>query len=696
MMEERSFFYRYCIVIPTSYPKIIQYLETVLKQNDYDVQSFEEKKKKYICLSQNNENRMLQEAESLKLKKPTNISREEEATLKTYLDQRIIDLEKYQDFKTNKLDDYIPPKIYFDLYNINEKNKEKNKRYGFGLFTESEMLQIEKSILEKIEINDVAKFSELLEEEIKKNTSIQNKLLEELSLTKNKKQLIDEKSLFDTLVNYNIIIDYMPLHISDFSGKMYKKFLSLNTPYNLARSYLNDDVALYLAWTYHYTKSVLFPAILSLIVFILSKIVSDEKAEILYMIYALGVTVWVQFFIIYWHRTESVLKVEWGNDTDEYEKEDKRKDFVGEIKRSIITGKYELRYSHKKKFINYLVSSSITFIFIAFALFINIISLNLRALIPQNHQKYLHMPRYRKYANKKQLFEVGNTASKLIIPVKNIILVIFGIFFDKVNIFLTNYENHKSNTHYNNSYIIKKFIFESINYFFDIFYIAFAINDLNETTNTIKSFLYMNEILRIITETAFPLIKSTIYASIFKDNQNEKRLIQGEKIDKNEVLRQFSFAKFNSYYEYYPLIQEFCYLTLFACCAPLTPILLLFTNSLEIRSDSTKICLVTRRPEVIRKKNIGAWKYIIECIGIMSIFTNIMFCYLYNQTIGKTKYTILTFTFWEHLLIFFIVILRFFFPLTAKWVRIYKLRKAHKERNSEANNEENIIVKLEE
>ena len=684
-MEERSFFYRYCIVIPTSYPKIIQYLETVLKQNDFDVQSVEEKKKKYICLSQNNEKRMLEEAQSLKLKKPTNLSKEDEATLQTYLDQRIIDLEKNQDFKTSKLKDFIPPKIYHDLYNIDEKNKEKNKRYGFGLFTENEMLQIEKSILEKIEINDVAKFSELLTEEIKKDKSIKNKLLEELSLTKNKKQLIDEHSLFDTLVNYKIIIDYFPLHISDFGSKIYNKMLALNTPYNLARSYLNDDVALYLAWTSHYTKFVLIPAIVSLIVFILAKILSNEKAEILYMTYALGVTVWVQFFIIYWHRTESVLKVEWGNDSNEYEKEDKRKDFVGEVKRSVITGKYELRYSHKKKFINYLISSSITLIFISIAFLINIISLNLRALIPQNHQKYLHMPKYRKYANKKQIFEVGSTPSKFIIPVKNILLTILGIIFDKVNIILTNYENHKSNTHYNNSYIIKKFIFESINYFFDIFYIAFAINDLNETTNTIKSLLYMNEIMRIISETAFPLIKNIIYASILSDKQNEKRLIQGEKIDKKEILRQSRFSKFNSYDEFYPLIQEFCFLTLFACCAPLTPIILLFTNNLEIRSDITKICLVTRRPEAVRKKNIGAWKYIIEFIGIMSIFTNIMFCYLYNQTIGKTKYSIITFTFWEHLLIFFIVVLRFFFPLTAKWVRIYKLRKAHKERNFENN-----------
>lgn len=678
-MEERSFFYRYCIVIPTSYPKSIQFLETVLKQNNFDIQSFEDKKKKYICLSQNNEKRMLEEAESLRLKKPKNTPLGDEEILKTYLDQRIINLEKNESFKANKVNEFLPQDIYYDLYDIDKKNKDNNKRYGLGLFTENEMLAIEKSILENIPIEDVAKFSELISEEGKKDSNfIENKLLKELSLKKNKKPLVDENSLFETLINYHIIVDHFPLHISNFAQSINMKMLSLNTPYNLARSYLNDDVALYFAWTYHYTKFVSIPAITSLIIFLLAKIFK-KKAEMLYMFYALGVTVWVQFFIIYWNRTESALKVEWNNDSKEYEKEDKRKEFVGEIKRSIITGKYELHYSHKKKFINYLVSCSVTFVFICIALLINVISLNLRALIPENRHKFLSMPRYKKYSNKKRIFESGSTASQLITPVKNIILTVLGIVFDKVNRLLTDYENHKSNAHYNNSYILKKFIFESINYFFDILYIAFALNDLNETTNTIKSFLYLNEVMRIVAETVLPLLKNMIYMGAIKDKENEKRLIQGEKIDNNEILKQSKFSKFNSFDEFYPLIQEFCFLTLFACCAPLTPILLLLTNSLEIRSDITKICLVTRRPEAVKKKNIGAWKYIIEFIGIMSIFTNIMFCYLYNHTIGETKYSMLTFTLFEHLLIFFIVILRFFFPLTAYWVRIYKLRKAHRE-----------------
>ena len=74
------------------------------------------------------------------------------------------------------------------------------------------------------------------------------------------------------------------------------------------------------------------------------------------------------------------------------------------------------------------------------------------------------MPKYRKYSEKNNVLEVGSPASNLIVPVKNLILTLLGMVFDKVNRILTDFENHKRNSDYNNSYIIKKVIFESINY----------------------------------------------------------------------------------------------------------------------------------------------------------------------------------------------------------------------------------------
>ena len=677
-MEERSFYYRYCIVIPTSFSKMYQYVEECLKSYDFSIQSFDERKKKYICIGQKNEKRILEQAENLKIKKPKN--NPEKDSENSILDKRIIDLENKEYFKNKNFNDYVPNKEYYDLYYDLSKNKkdednENNKRYGLGLFTESEMLYIEKSILENIPITDIAKFKELLLETNKKN----------------KNNLIYENSLFDTLINCHIILDHFPLHISDLSNKLSKKIITMKAtmPYNLLRSYLNDEIALYFCWIEHYTKFLTIPALISIIVFLLSKIVSKKINEILYIIYAFGIIIWVQFFIVFWNRKESELKVLWDNDNMEYENENKRKEFVGEIRKSIITGKDELYYPEKKKLINYSISGGITLLFISFALFIHIISLNLRLLIPDERKSYLLMPRYKKFGREKL---EKNSLTKLIVPIKNIILGIFGAIFDKVNKYLTNKENHRSKTHHYNSYIIKKFIFESLNYFFDMFYIAFALSNLNETTETIKSFLYLNEILRIMTELIIPLIKNMIYTGNIKEKEdlNETRLMLDKNVDKKEILKQANFLIFNPYYEYYPLIQEFCFMTLFAFCVPLTPILLFITNNIEMRSDYTKVCLITRRPEVIKKKNIGAWKYIIEFIGIMSIITNVMFCYLYNFTNGETKYSMITFTLWEHFLILIIVIFRFFFPLSSQWVRIYKARKFFKGRESFIKQEKNL------
>ena len=694
-MEERSFYYRYCIIMPISCPKIYQYLEDTLKLYDFDVQNFDQKKKKYILISQKNEQRILKEAETLKIKKPKNKKNIESNNDLLELDQRIIDLEKKEYFKVKDFNEYYPSQSFYDLYDINNKkesSENNNKRYGLGLFTESEMIYIEKSILENIPITDMKKFDELLSEEGKKDSFIKKILTQELHLNlkkKTKKPLIEENSLFNTLINYKIIIDHFPLHISNISHKLNKKFFSLKIPHKLIQNYLNDEVAIYFYWVDHYTKFIAIPAILSLFIFLFSKFLSNKNAEILHIFYALGMTIWAQFFIIFWNRKESELRVMWDNDSMEYEKEDKRKEFVGEIKKSIITGKYELYYPEKKKYINYAISVFITLIFISLAVFINVASLNLRNLIPEQditrnknhhkHYKFMAMPKLQNFRKKKL---ENKTLSGLIIPIKNILLGILGIIFDKVNIFLTDYENHKSKTYYYNSYIYKKFIFESLNFFFDIFYIAFALNNLQETTNTIKSLLYLNEIIRILFETVFPFIKNMIFIGTVKDKEveNETRLILGKEIDKKEILKQAKFEKFNPFKEYYPLIQEFCFVTLFASCAPLAPILILFTNSFEIKSDFTKFCFVAKRPEPLKKNNIGAWKYIIEFIGIMSIITNILFCYLYNKNYGDYKYDVFTFTIWEHFLIGFILVLRLVYPNVTGWVKIYRMRKFFRRR----------------
>ena len=417
-------------------------------------------------------------------------------------------------------------------------------------------------------------------------------------------------------------------------------------------------------------------------------LIKGEKAELFNSLYALGMTIWVQFFIIFWNRKESAYKILWDNDSKEYDKEDKRKEFMGDMKKDLITGKDELLYSEKKQFINYLTSLGVTLIFIFIAVYINVVSLNIRGLISEEKHPFLVITKYKREKSEKK----GSSLYPLLI--KGIFLSMLGNSYNKVNQILTENENHRSKTHYYNSYIIKKFIFESLNYFFDIIYIAFALKDLKETSNTIHVYFYLRKYFRIIWEFAFPFIKDIFCMKAedakekekekeeekAKEIKNEKRFILGEPIDQKEVIEQYGYRKFNSFSEYYPLIQEFCFLTLFASRAALAPLLILINNDFEIKSNLEKFCSNIRRPEVTKKRNIGAWKYIIEFIGIMSILSNIMFCYLYNDTFGETKYSLFSFILGEHILLLIIIALRFFIPQNESWIRIYKLRKFFRRR----------------
>ena len=81
---EKSFFYRYCLVLDSSKVELINYLTSILKENDFDVQELEIENKtnliksenkpnhKLLLLSQTSEKRILLEAQIRKVRRLTN------------------------------------------------------------------------------------------------------------------------------------------------------------------------------------------------------------------------------------------------------------------------------------------------------------------------------------------------------------------------------------------------------------------------------------------------------------------------------------------------------------------------------------------------------------------------------------------------------------------------------------------------
>lgn len=673
MMEEKSFFYRYCIIIPENYLKICNLFIELLKKNNFDVQSFTDNKKIYLCLSQTNEENIFKMAEKLHLYKKTNLT--EPKIEKLNLPKQIIELEKEKPFKYNEKEIFIPDKNYEELYDINKKNdQEKQKRFGLGIFTEIEMLHLEKNILYSIQIENKEELLNLIDE-IKPDLKI-----------KENKHLIEKTSIYKSLLNIKIISDHFPLHISNFSEKIMKKIVyNLNCSYPLIRSYFNEEVALYFAWCDFYTKFLLIPSIISFFLYTLNfffQIIKNVN-----FIYAMLMSLWINFFIIFWNRKTQELKIEWHNYTEEYNRENRRREFKGEWSRSLITGKYELHYSKTKRFIHYIDSFIISVPILFLAILVNIICLNITGIINEMDNSIFHIRFLSNLTKKGQIFEKGHFFSNFISVLQPLFISSLNSLYNKVSLKTTEMENHKVKSTFDNSLIYKRFIFEFINNYYNIVYLAFVIKDLEATTNTLKNLFYFNEISRLIIQTIIPVILKFIFSNNYFNQTlkggNENKLILGKEIDKEEILRQENFLEYNTYNDYLPIIIEFGYLTLFSECFPYASFILFFANFLEIKSDIMTIGYNLRRPEYIRKRNIGAWEYIINVISAFSIVTNLIFSYIFNTShLHNDKFdTLLDFTIWEHAIIILIILCRFSFSNIPYWVKIYMLRKEYKEKN---------------
>ena len=115
-------------------------------------------------------------------------------------------------------------------------------------------------------------------------------------------------------------------------------------------------------------------------------------------------------------------------------------------------------------------------------------------------------------------------------------------------------------------------------------------------------------------------------------------------------------------------VLQFGFVTMFAAASPLSPLLGLINNCMEIRLDAAKFISNYRRSVVKRVYDIGVWKHIIEFMVYFSCFSNVSldmssFHYQYVATLcrvsHKSLYTDLKWplclsSYWCRILIFFI------------------------------------------
>eukprot|EP00656_Telonema_subtile_P052022 TRINITY_DN7131_c0_g2_i6.p1 TRINITY_DN7131_c0_g2~~TRINITY_DN7131_c0_g2_i6.p1 ORF type:complete len:394 (+),score=106.97 TRINITY_DN7131_c0_g2_i6:297-1478(+) len=74
--------------------------------------------------------------------------------------------------------------------------------------------------------------------------------------------------------------------------------------------------------------------------------------------------------------------------------------------------------------------------------------------------------------------------------------------------------------------------------------------------------------------------------------------------------------------EYQELFWQYGYVVLFAPAFPLVALLACINNVIRVRMDGHKLCRVFRRPLYTCAEDIGSWAQVLKCLSVMSVLTN--------------------------------------------------------------------------
>lgn len=233
---------------------------------------------------------------------------------------------------------------------------------------------------------------------------------------------------------------------------------------------------------------------------------------------------------------------------------------------------------------------------------------------------------------------------------------------------LTDWENHRTQTEYDDSLVVKNFMFEFINNYFTLFFIAFLMGNIDIPFHGLWSYLSrvvlkeglfpdemtpcqnnegetMSSCMGILQRQLLIVFTLKQLASLVKQSVKPKLATRGrvnkenaEIIQKNqlraeghkyplEIENQFESEKFLVPYEsnfddFKEMSIQFGYATLFAVSYPLAATFAWINNLIEMRLDAYQLCNMHRRAHWRQQEDIGSWAAVFQMISVINVMTN--------------------------------------------------------------------------
>ncbi|XP_069504936.1 anoctamin-10 [Ambystoma mexicanum] len=421
-------------------------------------------------------------------------------------------------------------------------------------------------------------------------------------------KLYPGKSIMRRLQTSKIVIQFFPLHdieeLKRLSSNWYAKVRIGYQPLDDIRRYFGETIGLYFGFLEYFTFALIPMAIIGIPYYLLACEDYDK-----YVLFATFNLLWSTAILEVWKRICSVTAYRWGTLMMKREFEEPRPGFHGVLGVNPVTGRKEPIYSGVKRQLRiYLVSVPFVIFCLYLSLHVMMIYFDWEDMASDFHREH-----------DSQFSSIMLFAPSILYA---IVIEIMNRIYRYVAECLTSWENHRLESSYQNHLILKVLVFNFLNCFSSLFYIAFVLQDMRLLRQSLATLLITSQIINQFVEALLP------YWLQKRHNKKVKRNVKALNVNvDNSLLQQINIEKemgsyLGTFDDYLELFLQFGYVSLFSCVYPLAAVFAVLNNVTEIYSDALKMCRVFKRPFSEPAASIGVWQMAFETMGVISVVTN--------------------------------------------------------------------------
>lgn len=366
---------------------------------------------------------------------------------------------------------------------------------------------------------------------------------------------------------------------------------------------------------------------------------SDLPGEIIFLLISILIPLYLVMYEQIWIRKEKEYAWNWGTHAL-LEISQQRPQFIGEFKEDPITGKHKkLRNSAERYRLKQFLSLGVDLLFVGLVLAFLIGMFIFKSTLPQDSLAFT------------------------IVGVANAVQIkIFNYLYNHVALYLNNLQNYEYSSQYNDALALKLFLFQFVNSYTSLFYIAFIKtyfegcvqdNCIDELASQLASIFITHSLLTMVgllVSTIIKKIQIALGITTMRKLAREKGLI-------HEITAVESQSKLYEYEtplnDYMEVMISFGYILIFGSSFPLGFPLFLLLLYTEIKVDGIKLCRSTRRPFPHYASSISIWLKIMRSLIVIAIISNTALIIFTTNVFGLE--TILgkwmTFIIIEHILV---------------------------------------------